>query len=431
MASNDDYTEEGINSQNENTSPTQQIPQTQRRVVANGREILLVGTAHVSAESIVEVQNTIETERPDSVAIELDQKRLKSLEDPEAWRKMDIIKVLKNKQGFLMLANIVLAGYQKRMGQSANVKPGEEMMAAITKAKELNIPQVMVDREIATTLRRAWASNSLWGKCKLLSALIVSAFSKEETDPSEIEKLKQTSEMDSMMNELSEYMPKVKQVLIDERDRYLASHIWEAQGNKVLAVLGAGHLPGVEAHLKKIAAGEESTDCSDIDCIPKKSVGSKILSWLLPILIIGLIVLGFVFGGKKIGTGMVKTWVINNSILAAIGTLIAGGHPLTILAAFISAPFTSLCPVIGVGMVTGILQAIFSKPKVEDMENLQNDSSTFKGFYKNRILKILLIFVFSTIGSAIGSVTAGASIFITLRTFFGKIGTFIKGLFIH
>lgn len=403
--------------------------QTQKRISLNGREIVLIGTAHVSAESIDEVNQSIENEKPDTVAIELDQKRLASLEDPESWRKMDIIKVLKKKQGFLMLANIVLAGYQKRMGQSAGVKPGEEMLAAINKAKELNIPQVMVDREIATTLRRAWSVNSLWGKCKLLAALIASAFSKEETDPAEIEKLKQSSEMDSMMTELSEYMPKVKQVLIDERDRYLASHIWDAPGNKVLAVLGAGHLPGVEEHLKKLASGEEKSDCSDIDIVPKKSIAGKIAAWIIPILIVALIVLGFVFGGKKVGADMIKTWILNNSILAAIGTLIAGGHPLTILAAAVSAPITSLCPAVGVGLVAGLVQAFVGKPKVEDIERLQTDSNTFKGFYKNRILKVLLVFVLSSVGSAIGTFTAGTTLVISIKNFFGKIAEFFKNLF--
>ena len=404
---------------------------TQKHLLLNGRNIVLVGTAHVSAQSIEEVNSTIEKERPDTVAIELDKKRLSSLEDPESWRKMDIIKVLKNRQGFLMLANIVLAGYQKRMGQASGVKPGDEMVGAINKSKKLGIPQVMVDRDITATLRRAWAVNSFWGKCKLLSALIASAFSKEETNPEEIEKLKQSSEMDSMMAELADYMPKVKKVLIDERDRYLASHIWDCEGNKVLAVLGAGHLPGVESYLKKLAAGEVSSDCSDIEIIPKKSVAGKIAAWIIPVLIVALIVLGFIFGGRKTGADMVKTWILNNSILAAIGTLIAGGHPLTILTSFVAAPITSLCPAIGVGVVAGIVQAFVSKPKVEDMENIQNDSNSFKGFYKNRILKVLLVFVLSSVGSAIGTFTAGTTLVISIKTFFGRIIDFFKNLFVH
>ena len=132
-----------------------------------GRKIILIGTAHVSADSIKDVKEAINESRPDTVAIELDQKRLESLEDPDSWRKMDVVKVLRNKQGFLMLANIVLASYQKRMGKNAGVKPGQEMVAALECAKELSIPTVMVDRPIAVTLRRAWMKNNFcqaWAK---------------------------------------------------------------------------------------------------------------------------------------------------------------------------------------------------------------------------------------------------------------------------
>src|SRR5574344_1087897 len=345
---------------------------TEKHLHLAGREIVLVGTAHVSAESMTEAATAVERERPDTLAIELDEKRLANLTDPESWRKMDIISVLKNKQGFLMLANIVLSSYQKRMGQDAGVHPGDEMLAAINKAKELNIPQAMVDRPIAVTLRRAWGENSLWGKCKLLSAMLASAFTTEEVDSAEIENLKKKSEMDSMMKELSEYMPAVKRVLIAERDRYLACHIWQCSGNKVLAVLGAGHLSGVQAHLEKFAAGEEQPTCTDIEDVPPKKAGSKIAGWIIPILIVLLIVIGFIFGGKKQGWNMLGAWVLWNGLLAALGTIIAGGHPLTILVAFVGAPFTSLCPFIGVGMLTGVVQAWLGKPKVVDVETIQD-----------------------------------------------------------
>lgn len=402
---------------------------TQKILELNGRKIVLVGTAHVSAESIEEVKSAIENEKPDNVAIELDENRLKNMEDPESWKKMDIIKVLRKKMGFLMMANLILASYQKRMGQQTSVKPGDEMMAAIQKAKELNIPQTMVDRPIAVTLRRAWSKNNFFGKCKLLSVLIASAFSKEEATAEEIEDLKQSSEMDNMMNELSHYLPKVKEVLIDERDFYLASHIWECKGDKVLAVLGAGHLPGVEKHLNKIAAGEENTDCSKIQEVPKKSAGSKIASWIIPILIVAFIVLGFVYGGEQMGKQMLSSWLLWNGLLAGLGALIAGGHPLTILVSIIGAPFTSLCPFIGIGIVSGIVQAIVCKPKVSDMETLQNDASSLKGFYKNRILRTLLVFLLSSIGSSIGTFVAGASFVAAITKFFDKIVDSVNNLF--
>lgn len=386
------------------------MKQTQITLHLAEREIVLIGTAHVSEESVNEVSNAITEIKPDSVAIELDEKRCESIKNPDKFRELDIVKVLKNGEGFLLLANLVLSSFQKRMGENVGVKPGDEMVAAMNKAEELGIPSVMVDRPIQVTLRRAWAKNSLWGKCKLLAALISSAFSKEEISEEQIEGLKNRSEMDSMMAELSEYLPTVKEVLIDERDKYLASHIWKSKGNRIVAVLGAGHLKGVQAHLEKIASGEESSDTEDISSVPKKSLGSKIAGWIIPVLIVGLIVAGFVVGGTKIGSKMALSWFLWNAIPAAIGTLIAGGNPLTILVGFVSAPFTSLCPFIGVGFVTGIFQALICKPKVKDMESLADDAGSLKGFYKNRILRVLLVFVLSSVGSSIGTFVGGANV---------------------
>jgi len=402
-----DQTEENKKTIDEQNEASQ--TDTEKRLTLGGRKIILVGTAHVSAESMTEAAAAVEKEKPDTLAIELDEKRLQNLTDPESWRKMDIVKVLKNKQGFLMLANIILASYQKRMGQDSGVRPGDEMLAAINKAKELGIPQTMVDRPIAVTMRRAWAENSFWGKCKLLSAMIASAFSTEKVDSEEIENLKKKSEMDSMMKELSDYMPDVKRVLIDERDRYLACHIWQCAGNKVLAVLGAGHLNGVQAHLEKIAAGEETADCADIENVPPKKLASKIASWVIPLLVILLIVYGFVKGGQKNGWDLISAWVLWNGIFSAVGTIIAAGHPLTVLVSFVAAPITSLDPLVGIGFVTGIVQAAIKKPKVADMETLQSDASSVKGFYKNRILRVLLVFVLSSLGCMIAKFFVGAS----------------------
>lgn len=383
---------------------------TQKVLTLNGRTITLIGTAHISQDSINEVTEAIKTQKPDCVAIELDQKRCDSIKNPDSWRQLDIIKVLKRGEGFLLLANLVLASFQKRMGQNVGVRPGDEMVAAMKVAEELNIPTTMVDRPIQTTLRRAWAKNSLWGKCKLLSAMVSSAFTSEKISSEEIEELKNNSEMDSMMKELSDYMPTVKEVLIDERDKYLASHIWESKGTNIIAVLGAGHLPGVQAYLEKIAAGQESTDTTEIASIPKKTLGAKIKGWIIPAIIIILIGLGFYFGGKNKGTELVLSWVLWNGALSAIGSIIAAAHPLTILVSFIGAPITSLCPFVGVGFLTGITQAFICKPKVKDIEDLATDAGSLKGFYKNRVLKVLMVFILSSLGSSIGTFVSGADI---------------------
>lgn len=397
------------------------MSQTQKVLELNNRKITLIGTAHVSAESISEVENVISDIKPDCVAIELDEKRYESITNPDKYRELDIIKVLKRKEGFLLLANIVMASFQKRMGKNAGVKPGEEMVAAINKAKELNIPTALVDRPIQITFRRAWKKTSAYGKTQLLSALLASGFSKDEISSEEIENLKQASEMDSMMKELSELMPAVKQVLIDERDQYLASHIWKAEGNNIVAILGAGHLPGVEAHLKKIAENQASTDTSEIASIPESGIFSKIMMWLIPALIVAVIAFGFYIGGKDAGSKMALNWILWNGILAGLGALIAGGNPLTILVSFAGAPVTSLCPFIGVGIVAGIVQAAICKPQVKDLETLSDDAGSIKGFYKNKILRVLLVFLLSSVGSSIGTFAAGAGIVINLSEIISKI----------
>lgn len=396
------------------------MSQTEKVLEFNGRKFILIGTAHISKESCLEVENAVAEKKPDVVAIELDEGRYASLNDSENWRNLDIVKVLKKKQGFLLLANLMLSSFQKRMGQNVGVKPGDEMRAADNAAKKLNIPVALVDRPIQTTLSRAWSLNSFWGKCKLLAALIASAFSKEEVSGEEIENLKNSSEMDSMMKELSDYMPGIKKVLIDERDRYLASKIWECKGNTVLAVLGAGHLPGVIEYLEKLASSV-SSDCSDIEVVPPKKKSSRVLGWIIPVIIVAAIAAGFIYGGMAKGSQMVGSWILWNAVLSAVGTIIAMGHPVTVLVAFVAAPITSLCPVIGVGMFTGLVQAVIQKPKVRDMELLQDEVSSVKGFYKNRILKVFLVFVLSTLGSAIGTFIAGADIFTQFTSISGSL----------
>lgn len=403
------------------------MSQTEIRLNLENREIILIGTAHISKESCEEVTDAILREKPDRVAIELDEQRYKSLNDSENWRNLDISKVLKNHQGFLLLANLVLASFQRRMGNNVGIKPGDEMRAADSAARSLSIPVEMVDRPIQITLRRAWAKNSLWGKCKLLSALLASAFEKEEISSEQIEELKNKSEMDSMMSELADFMPTVKKVLIDERDRYLASKIFICEGKKIVAILGAGHLPGVQKHIENLFSGIENSDVSDIASVPQKKIGSKITGWIIPIIIVLLIGAGFFFGGVKKGSDMLGSWVIWNSLLAGIGTIAAAGHPAALFVAVVGAPFTSLCPLVGVGMFTGLAQAFFKKPKVSDMESVQDDVASIKGFYKNRILRVLLVFVLSSLGSALGTFIAGASFIKSISAFLADfVGNLLK-----
>ncbi|MCQ2593691.1 MAG: TraB/GumN family protein [Treponemataceae bacterium] len=380
-----------------------------KRLNLNGKEIILLGTAHVSQDSIDEANTLIEEEKPDRVGIELDDGRYENLKNPENWRNIDISKVLKEKRGWVLLANLALGSFQKRMGAGVGVKPGDELKAAADKAESLNIPIELIDRPIQTTLRRAWAKNSFWGKCKLLSVLVSAIFDKEEISSEEVENLKNSSEMDQMMGELADYLPGVKTVLIDERDQYLASKIWQSfdhGGNKILAVVGAGHLPGIVRHLNSFAAGESAPSIEEISIVPPPGKLSKILAWAIPVAILSLIVAGFFKGGAQTSAEMLLNWWLVNGVLAAIGAVLALAHPLTIFISFMGACVTAINPFIGIGIVAGLVQAWVSKPKVNDMENLMNDAASLKGFYRNRILKVLLVFFLVSIGGSIGTFAA-------------------------
>ncbi|MGP1490196.1 MAG: TraB/GumN family protein [Treponema sp.] len=377
-----------------------------KQIPLKDRDIILVGTAHISRESIEDVERSIREEQPDCVCVELDEQRYKALTNEKQWQELDIIEVLKSGKGFLLLANLVLAAFQKRIGADVGVKPGDEMKAAITAAQSLAIHTELVDRPIHTTLKRAWAKNNLWGKSKLLATLLSSAFSTEKLSAEEIEALKDKSEMDGMMAEMAAYLPQVKEVLIDERDRYLATKIWNAPGKKIVAVLGAGHLEGTQAYLEKLENSTAASDLSDIAEVPPKTKLSKLANWFFPALIVVLVAAGFFKGGVTASTALLIRWILWNGSLAALGTLAALGHPLSIIAGFIGAPLATLNPFIGVGLFTGIVQAWVRKPQVSDMENLATDVTTIRGWYKNKIAHILLIFFLSSLGGAIGNFIA-------------------------
>ncbi|MDR0400754.1 MAG: TraB/GumN family protein [Treponema sp.] len=378
-------------------------------------EIILIGTAHVSRESIEEVNRIIREERPGLVCVELDQGRYNSMMGKENWERLNVSKVFREGKGFLLIANLVLSGFQRRMGDELGVKPGEEMKAAVLAANEMGIPCCFCDRELQITLRRAWARCGLWNKCKLLSSLIAGAFTTEKLSEDEIEKLKRTSELDSMMAELARYLPPVKSTLIDERDRYLAARIWQsvtsftgpaesgAGGIRAAAVVGAGHLQGLKAQLEKIAAGACAAETADLDTLPRKSFLAKSAGWFIPVVIAALIVAGFFRSGLDISRAMLLRWALLNGSLAALGTVIALGHPLSALVSFVGAPIATINPFIGVGFFSGIVEATLRKPRVEDAENITADVSSLKGLYRNRISRALLVFFLSSLGGMIGN----------------------------
>jgi len=391
------------------------------------RDIHLIGTAHVSKESIDEVTSAIRGEKPGMVCVELDESRYAAITKQDSWEKLDITKVLKEGKGFLLIANLTLSGFQRRLGNELGVKPGEEMISAVKTAKEMGIDFSLCDREIHLTLRRAWARCGLWSKCKLLAALLSSAFTTEKLDSEEIEKLKESSELDSMMDELAKYLPTVKETLIDERDRYLATKIWTGhlknETGSTIAVVGAGHLRGIHAWLEKFVS-EAPVDGSlaELETIPQKPLLSKAAKWIIPVIILAVIAAGFFIsffrGDFSEFQNMLRIWVLWNGSLAALGCIIALGHPLAILVSFLGAPITSLNPFIGVGILSGLMQAVVRKPRVSDAENISADAASLKGIYRNRITRVLLVFFLSSLGSSIATFVSGAGVINSLIKIF-------------
>jgi len=373
------------------------------RLTVEDREIVLLGTAHVSRESVEEVRQVIAEEKPDRVCVELDEGRYTAMNAGSSWQNLNIGKVIRQGKGFLLLANLVLSSFQRRLGKDLGVKPGEEMLAAVQVSQEMGIAYSLCDRNIQVTLRRAWSRTRLWGKMKMLAAMLASVFSNEKLTSEDIEKLKQKDVLQNMMEELAEYLPAAKEVLIDERDVYLAARIFQAEGKRVVAVVGAGHLAGIAAHIAAFAEKRESTDVSRLDELPKKSVAGRVLPWAIPGLIVALFAAGFLRAGWGMSSAMLLRWLIIHGGLAALGSLLALAHPLTILLAFVAAPIGTLNPFGKIGLFTGVAEAFLRKPRVRDVESLSEDVASFKGFYTNRVTHILVVFFLSTLGAAIGN----------------------------
>jgi len=371
-----------------------------KRLTRDGKEYLIIGTAHVSRESAELVERVIEEETPDTVCVELCQARYQSMTDPDTWRNMDIIKVIREKKSFLLLANLLLASFQKKVAEKFDIRPGEEMIRAVAKADEVNAELVLADRNVQTTLSRAWHSMGFFKKVSLLFQMLLSVGSADDIEEEEIEKLKNQDMLESVLEDVGKSHPALREILIDERDRYLAHNIRHAAGDKVVAVVGAGHLPGILRYF------DNTIDISELDEVPPPGKTGKVLKWGLPLLVTALIIYGFSSGGAEAGAGMMGWWIAANGILAGIGAIIAFGHPATIASAVLAAPLTSLNPMVAAGWVSGLVEAFVRKPKVMDFESLGDDILSVKGFWRNKVTRVLLVVVFTNLGSTIGTAVA-------------------------
>lgn len=370
------------------------------RLTIEGKEIILVGTAHVSRDSADLVAKVIEEERPDTVCVELCQARYQSIRQSAQWRNMDIVKVIKEKKAFLLLANLLMAAFQKKVGQKLGVRPGEEMIRALDTAEAIGAGICLADREITVTLSRTWRSTKFWNKLKLFSQLIMSMGGVDEINEEDIEKMKQEDILQSLLSELEKAHPSIRQILIDERDQYLSQKIRNADGQKIVAVVGAGHIPGIRRYI------HEEIDIKPLEVVPPKGRFSGMLKWLIPGFIVALIVAGFFNGGVEAGRDMIVWWILAHGIFAGVGTIIAFGHPLTLLTAMVAAPLTALHPMVAAGWVAGLVEASLRRPKVGDLEDLSDDILTVRGFWRNKVTRILLVVVFANLGSSLGTFVA-------------------------
>lgn len=363
----------------------------------DGRSFFIIGTAHVSQDSAELVEKVIRERDPDTVAVELCESRFESLSNPERWKETDIYTVIKSGRAYVLMAQLALSTFQKKLADEFGVRPGEEMHRAIKVSDETGAELHLADREIRTTLKRAWATAGFWTLMKVLYQTILSTFHAQEISKEDIEKMKSGDQLAIVLDEFSGSLPGVKVALIDERDEYLAAKIRNAPGDTVVAVVGAAHVPGI-----KRAFGA-AIDLDVLDEMPAPKKIFKVIGWGIPILLLGLITAGFVFSGRETTEQMILAWVLANGISAAIGTIVALAHPLTILAAFFAAPFTSLNPTIAAGWVCGLVEAYLRKPRVMDLENIGDDLATIGGIWRNRVIKVLLVVVLANLGSSVGT----------------------------
>jgi pheromone shutdown-related protein TraB len=381
------------------------------RVNLPGKEVLLIGTAHVSKESVELVRETIENESPDMVAVELCAQRHHAISEKKKWDETDVSKVIKEGKGYLFLTQLMLTNFQRRVGDELGVKPGSEMVKALEMAKEKNIPIALVDRDIGVTLKRALNRMGYKEKIKILFGLVSGIFEEEKVTEEMVEKLKEMDVLTEMMEELGKEVPSIKETLLDERNIYIADKIASLDAKKIVAVVGAGHVAGIKEILEsKDSRKDIEKEIADLETVPEKKSVMKYVNYALPVSLLLVIALGFFMqGGGFIWSSAVK-WVFTTSILAALGAALALGHPYSVITAFLVAPITTIHPLLAAGWFSGWVEAKVRKPMVKDFEGLMRINS-ITDLWKNGVTRILLVIAFTNVGASAGAIIAGLSIF--------------------
>ena len=379
-------------------------------VERDGVRYTLLGTAHVSKASVEAVRDAIASGAYDTIAVELDAGRLQAMTDPDALARLDLVKVIREGKTHLFAANLALAAYQRRLAEQLGVEPGAELKAAALDARERDLALHLIDREVGLTFKRALGRLGWWGRARISAGIMAAMFADEEVGDDEIEKLKQGDMLESSFGEFAKDNPALYDAVIAERDRYMAARLRESAtlasgAREVLAVVGAGHLQGMARHLRS----DQDTPAAirtGLESLPKKSE----VPWFtlaLVAFLVGGFAWGFWRGGIDVGTDLIVQWVLATGALGALGCAIAGGHPLSILAAFVSSPLTPLHPALASGTVSAFVEATLRKPTHADFMALRDDVQSVRGWWKNRVARILLNFFLTSLGTAIGVWTGG------------------------
>lgn len=394
--------------------------QPYEQFTVNDQNFTVLGTAHVSRTSAEIVSALIHSGEYDAVAIELDASRHQNLTDKDAWSKMDLMQVVKSGKAGLLAINLALSSYQQRIADQFGIQPGAEMIAAIDASKEHNLPLLLIDREISTTLNRVIRNVGFWKRMNILAGLVASVFSNDKITEDDIEQLKSGDMLESTFSEFAEQSSEIYVPLVAERDEYLALELLNRtrtrapHAKNILVVIGAGHLSGMMGHIeesKETPMLERTARLKELQIIPSTPKYQKYLPWIIAAIIVAGFAIGFIRGGADFGASLVWTWVLYNVIITGIGGIIALAHPLTILASALSSPLTSLNPLISAGLVSGTTELMLRKPTVADFESLRTDVGTVRGWWKNKVARVLLVFILTTISSASATYVAGFSIF--------------------
>jgi len=375
-------------------------------------ECVLLGTAHISKQSAAQVKAEIASGGYDAIAVELCENRYQKMRNPDRFADTDLWQVIRQGKTGMMMANLALGAYQKRLAEELDIEPGVDMQTAIEAANATGLDLFLIDRDIGVTLKRVTRSLSLWRALEMFAGLLNSVLSRQKISEAAINRLKQGDLLESALTEFANKSPDLYVPLIQERDRYMAARLQQLAGTdaprRMLVVVGAGHVAGMSRCLEE-PAGDVSATLRTLSEVTTGFSWLKVIPWL----VVGLILLGFGIGfyrSPELGLQMMTDWVLLNGGLSGIGALLAGAHPLTLLTAIVAAPITSLNPMIGAGMVCGLVEAGLRKPKVADFVHLRDDAASFRGWWHNQVTRTLLVFALTTLGSALGTYLGGAMI---------------------